>query len=468
MSQTVPETEFDASRLTPVERFLRIFTDIRPGEGSTGLMMFANVLLILCAYYFVKPLREGWLAVSTFEGLSSMELKAYSSFAQTVILVGVVAVYGRLVGRWSRSVLITRVTLFCMVNMLIFWPLQPNFLFGPLPGVGIIFYLWVGMFGVFVVAQFWAFAAGLYTDERGKRLLPMIAIGATSGAVVGAWLTNQLVGSGLVQTEYLLLVALVPLAASIALTRSADRRETGRTNPSDRERPKGRTGGALPLVFSTRFLLVVAVITLILNWVNTNGENLLFRIVQDMLTRDLSAKGITNPEEMLPHLREATTAFYGSFFFWVNLLALCMQALLASRLLKYGGFGAMFLMLPVIALVSYSAMLLIPLLAVVKWMKVAENSTDYSINNTARHVLWLPMSQEVTLKAKPTIDSLFVRAGDGLAALTVLLGVRVFTLPLKSYFLVNIVLVVVWLIGALWVIREHKSLSASQATEPVT
>ena len=430
--------------------------------------MFANVLLILCAYYLVKPLREGWLAVSTIEGLSSMELKAYSSFAQTVILLGVVAVYGRLVGLWSRSVLITRVTLFCMVNMLIFWPLQPNFLFGPLPGVGIIFYLWVGMFGVFVVAQFWAFAADLYTNERGKRLLPMIAIGATSGAVVGAWLTNQLVGSGLVRTEYLLLVALVPLSASIALTRSADRRETGRTNPSDLERPKKRTGGVLPLVFSTRFLLVIAIITLILNWVNTNGENLLFRIVQDTLRGDLSAKGITNPEEMTHHLRAATTVFYGSFFFWVNVFALCMQALLASRLLKYGGFGAMFLMLPVIALVSYSAMLLVPLLAVVKWMKVAENSTDYSINNTARHVLWLPMSQEITLKAKPTIDSLFVRAGDGLAALTVLLGVRVFTLPLESYALVSIVLVVVWLLGAIWVVREHKSLVASQATDPVT
>ena len=468
MSQTVPGTEFDASRLTLVERCLRVFTDIRPGEGRTGLMMFANVLLILCAYYFVKPLREGWLAVSTIEGLTKLELKAYSSFAQTVILVGVVVVYGRLVERWQRSVLITRVTLFCMVNMLIFWPLQPNFLFGPLPGVGIIFYLWVGMFGVFVVAQFWAFAADLYTEERGKRLLPMIAIGATSGAVVGAWLTNQLVGLGLVRTEYLLLVALVPLGASIVLMRSADRREGGRSDTSNRGRPKQQAGGAIPLVLGTRFLLVVAIITLILNWVNTNGENLLFQFVQDKLTGDLRAKGITSPDEILLRLREATTVFYGSFFLWVNLFALSMQALLASRLLKYGGFGAIFLMLPAIALVSYSAMLLIPLLAVVKWMKVAENSTDYSINNTARHVLWLPMSQEVTLKAKPTIDSLFVRAGDGLAALTVLLGVRVLTLPLKSYVVVNLVLVVIWLLGALWVVREHKTLSASQASKPVT
>ena len=114
MAQTDPAERHEALRLSPVERCLRIFTDIRPGEGRTGLLMFANVLLILCAYYFVKPLREGWLAVSTVEGLTAMELKAYSSFAQTVLLVGVVAAYGRLVGRWSRSVLITRSTLFCM------------------------------------------------------------------------------------------------------------------------------------------------------------------------------------------------------------------------------------------------------------------------------------------------------------------------------------------------------------------
>jgi len=29
------------------ERFLRMFTDVRPSEGSTAWMMFANVFLIL-------------------------------------------------------------------------------------------------------------------------------------------------------------------------------------------------------------------------------------------------------------------------------------------------------------------------------------------------------------------------------------------------------------------------------------
>ena len=168
--------------LSRTERLLRLFTEVKPGEGVTAVMMFVNVFLILLAYYFIKPLREGWIAVSDIEGLTKMEVKAYSSFAQSILLLFVVGWYARLADRWDRVTLFTRATLFCISNMVIFWFLQPHFFFDQLPLSGIIYYLWVGMFGVFVVAQFWTFCADVYTDERGKRMLPFIAIGATSGA----------------------------------------------------------------------------------------------------------------------------------------------------------------------------------------------------------------------------------------------------------------------------------------------
>jgi len=167
--------------LSVLERGLRLFTDIRSGEGLTGIVMFADVFLILCAYYFVKALRDGWIAVSEVAGLSQVELKAYTSFAQSLLLCGVVVTYARLSARWPRRTLITRVTLVCISNLVLFWLLQPGFLFTNLPGAGVAFYLWVGMFGVFVVAQFWTFAAGLFAGERGRRLLPPTAAGAPGG-----------------------------------------------------------------------------------------------------------------------------------------------------------------------------------------------------------------------------------------------------------------------------------------------
>ena len=115
-----------------------------------------------------------------------------------------------------------------------------------------------------------------------------------------------------------------------------------------------------------------------------------------------------------------------------------------------------------IALLSYSVMVVLPLLAVVRTTQAAVNATDYSINNTARHVLWLPMSQSVTFKGKPTVDTLFVRAGDGMAAVTVLLGVQLLSASIRTYLLLNVALTVVWLVAAVWVAREHGRMAASE------
>src|SRR5262245_51120831 len=248
------------TRLTLLERFLCLFTDVRPGEGVTALVMVANVFLILCSYYFLKPLRDGWIAISEIGGISTMEIKAYTSFAQGLFLIGAMSLYARMAGRWPRRDLIVRSTLFCMFVLLLFWVLRPGFLMAAVPGAGIAFYIWVGMFGVFVVSQFWAFAADLYTYERGERLLPLIAIGATAGAVAGSFLTSAILASGVLDSAGLLVVAALPLAVSIWLTTTADAHGLiGEWR--DAERPASAapaasgTTGALAVVMQHRYLL---------------------------------------------------------------------------------------------------------------------------------------------------------------------------------------------------------------------
>jgi AAA family ATP:ADP antiporter len=454
---------------------LCLFTEVKPGEGATAVMMFANVFLILLAYYFIKPLREGWIAISDIQGLTKMEVKAYSSFAQSLVLLFIVGWYARLADRWDRVTLFTRATLFCISNMVIFWFLQPNFFFEQLPLSGIVYYLWVGMFGVFVVAQFWTFCADVYTDERGRRMLPFIAIGATSGAAAGAWIVDKLVTSGAVPSQALLLLATVPLFVSIILVHIVEQREGNRTSPFDEVAGGDPDPGAIAekasiwsgakLVLLSRFLLLAALVTLLTNWVNTNGENLLFRVIQEALAVQAQQQGIAGDRSMLEFIRDGTTAFYGNFYFWVNIIALLLQAFVASRLLKYGGFAAILLILPVIALTSYTVMALLPVLAVVKVMKIAENATDYSLNNTSRHVLWLPVSSAMKFRGKPAIDTLYVRLGDGLAAVTVLVGVHLLVLTTKEFFIFNVILVLCWLVVGVLLVREHRHASLTRPAQ---
>jgi AAA family ATP:ADP antiporter len=256
------------------------------------------------------------------------------------------------------------------------------------------------------------------------------------------------------------------LAVSIALTRAVDSKEAvSRTAPPEEDvtPPAASPRGGLAMIATSRFLIAAAAITLLMNWVNTNGENLLYGVIVEFLQSEVAKKGLTDPGAIESFTKDGVAAFYGDFFTWVNSVALVLQALVASRLLKYGGFGAILLMLPVIALMSYAAMALVPVLIVIKMMKIAENSTDYSINNTARNVLWLPTTTEMKFKCKPAIDTVFVRLGDALAAATVWFGSNIIILSDRDYFMFNVVLVLIWLGGAIALVREHRKMTEANA-----
>jgi len=456
--------------LSKIEHFLRIFSDIRPGEGTTGIILLLNIFLVLAAYYLIKPVREGWLSVSVIKGLSKVEIKAYSSFGQSMVLLAVIPLYAHLVNRFSRRALLTCVTLFFSANLVIFWLLQPNFLPYQIPYVPIVFYLWVGIFSVTVVAQFWSFAADLYTNELGKRLFPLIGIGASAGAAFGAWFTQRFIRWAGREAFDLILLAIVPLVAALALSWLADYRETSssatdrrHSGPPVPEAPNST--GTFGLIFKHKYLLGVALLCLLINWVNTNGENILFRSVQEALYTQHVQDGLTDPASIARFVSSATTAFYGDLYFWVNLSGLLMQAFLVSRLIRYAGFASALLFTPVVSFFSYALIATFPLLSVIRISKIAENSSNYSVNNTAKHILWLPLSPSIIYKAKIAVDTFFTRMGDGLAALTVLVGTQIISLSLKEFMLFNVILASIWTLVAVAVVRENRRLLLARSLE---
>lgn len=444
---------------TPLERFLRLFANVQPREGATACILIANIFLILAAYYLIKPVREGWLAVSVLKGFSSLEVKAYSAFGQSILLFLVMPGYAALATRWTRRQLIVRVGAFFAVLLLCFWISQPGLLLDRVPYAGLVFYMFVGVFSVTLVAQFWSFASDLYGQERGKRLFPLVAIGASAGAVFGSWIGESLIRSGVFQAFDLILCALIPLCAAIALASWSDRRGTYGV-PGERTlnrwaeaaAPEGE--GPYGLIVRYRYLTATAAMTLIFSWVVASGDNILFGFVQQMLHEEYAVA--TGSLEDYQHLiNAATTAFYGNLYFWINLIGLLLQAFVVSRILRYAGFGWLILATPIVSLAAYASMLFAPLLGLIKVMKIAENSSNYSVNNTARHILWLPTTKEMLYQAKPTIDTLFVRLGDGMAALTVLVGTRVIALDIMNFVVINIGLVMAWLALALYLRQEH-------------
>ena len=149
---------------------------------------------------------------------------------------------------------------------------------------------------------------------------------------------------------------------------------------------------------------------------------------------------------------------YADFFFYVNVVGVLLQTFVVSRLVKWLKLPAAFLFLPVLALGTACIFAFVPIVALAKAGKTAENATDYSLNNTLRQMLWLVTSPDMKYKAKQVVDTFCVRIGDVCSALSVYLAVDVLGFSVPRFAWLSIVLAAMWIGLALAIGRVYHGL----------
>jgi AAA family ATP:ADP antiporter len=426
-----------------LERLLSVFGDVRAGEGGTALLLFLNAVIMMGLYYILKPIREG-LILSGFGAV----IKSYSSAAQALLFIAVVPAYGAFAARVNRVWLLSGMTLFFISNLAAF-----VLALGIGMRVGVVFYIWFGIFNFMVVSQFWAFANDVYTEEQGRRLFPIVGVGASAGAVLGTVLTASVFNP--MSNAALMILASVLLLVFIALVVWVNGRETASRGAKGTrtQEPLSREGG-FGLVVRDRYLLLIAVHILLLNLVNTVGEFILGKLFLQHAIEQVGAG---------EDFREARSLFirtmYGTFFGWVNSIGLAIQALLVSRFIKKLGIRGSLFIGPIVSLAAYGVSAARPVLDVVRVAKTGENANDYSTNNTVRQALFLPTSREAKYKAKAAIDTFFARTGDALQAVVVFAGTSL-AFGLSAFAVVNVAIVGVWFLVVAGIARQHRRLTA--------
>jgi AAA family ATP:ADP antiporter len=438
---------------TPVERALRVVTDVRAGEAPLTLTLALNVFLLLTAYYIIKPVREALVLALD----SGAEYKSYMSAVIALALLGAVPAYARFVDKVPRLRLVVGVTLFFASHLVLFYaasliePVRRN--------MGLVFFVWVGIFNMMVVAQLWSFANDLFDEDQGKRLFALVALGASLGAALGSkiagWLVEPIgVYALLLVSAGILLVCACLFVVSERLSVSFRTRHS--LAPTASRAAKPRPTGAFALVIRHRYLLAIALFTLVFSWANTNGEYMFGKLVK-AAANDAVKNGSLQPDGIGTFIGHA----YADFFFAVNVLGVLLQAFVVSRVTRYGGTGPGLFVLPLITLVDGLAVFAMPALAVLRIGKTLENATDYSLNNTVRQMLWLPTSKEMKYKAKQAVDTFFVRVGDVASALLVYVGAGLLSWSVRGFALANVVLAAVWIFFAWRIRREGRRLEAA-------
>lgn len=467
-----------------LDRFLGIFTEVRAGEGGLALAMTSLVFLLLTAYYMMRPVRK---ALILQEGTAEHESYLYAAMA--FLLFFLVQGYAKLVSRYERTRLISVVTSIFIACLIAFWILSRV----GVPYLGYAFFVWLGIFAVMVVAQFWSYANDVYSNEAGKRLFPIVGFGALFGALVGSDIADRLLQ--FIGVFEMLLPAAALLGACIVLTNLISLKVWGRRQIrvsqssledwlQERKERKEREKLALGLLKEHRYLGYIALMVATLNLVNTTGEYIMGSLVEDygaeqvgLAVAEATAAGanlqfkgrdLGDPQSVEAQARfEQSTIghFYSGFYRWQNLLGMFLQLFVVSRLVKFGGVKAGLYWLPIIALGTYGLIVFLPLLQFVRIGKVFENASDYSINKTSREMLFLPTTRDVKYKAKQAVDSLFHRVGDVCHALLVFVGTTFLALDARGFALIMVLIVGGWFFLVRGIVKEHHEIEAGKRPE---
>ena len=446
---------------TALDRLLGLAADVHAGEGLTALLLAFNGFLLLAAYYTIRPLRSALLLpvqVSLPGGgvMSGSEITSYLGAAFAALFLVIVPLYSAIASKVNRIRLINFVSLFFVATLIGFFFVGQAELFPAI--VAVAFFLWMGVFNLMVIAQFWSFANDLYTVEQGKRLFAIVGFGGSVGAIAGALIATTLTPRLGVMT--MMLVGAGQLLIALALSNIVHVRDHRRQpeavadSESAREETLGKTGG-FKLVLSQRYLLLIGLLTLTVNIVNTNGNYILNETLARMARATITAGaggGLTE--------RDIIASFMGGTDFWQNVLSMAIQFFLVSRIFKYMGIGGALFILPTLALGSYGIFAFAPVLAFIRLTKIAENATDYSIQNTVRRALFLPTSREAKYKALQAVETFFWRSGDMLSSVVVFVFIRSLEFSVRGFALVNIAIIAIWFVLAVKLARENRRLTA--------
>src|SRR4051794_4450622 len=98
-----------------LDRVLSVFTEVRPGEGTTAVLMLVNIFLLLICYSIIKIVREPLILLG-----GGAEVRSYTAAGQAIVLMAFVPFYGWFASRVNRIRLLVGVTLFFVINIELF------------------------------------------------------------------------------------------------------------------------------------------------------------------------------------------------------------------------------------------------------------------------------------------------------------------------------------------------------------
>ncbi|MFO7893112.1 MAG: cyclic nucleotide-binding domain-containing protein [Longimicrobiales bacterium] len=416
--------------MTILDRLLPDYPEDQKAERHQLLGLMGMFFLVVTAVGILKPVRNS-LALS---GLGDGEF--YRVYLVSAVVLLFVPFYNRLADRVGWGALVPAMAVFFGLNLVVFR-------FAYTEGstlLGLVFYGWYDLFAAALVTQFFVATQLLLNARSAKSAYPLVIGGGALGAMLGGGIAGFLAEA--IGTPNLLLlgaVCILGFGLGIPLVWPGEEiTAVQRQRSRGVRRKETLSKGEVRRLLGNSHVRLIAVSVLIV-----------------VLAKQLVDYEFNTLTKQIFVTEDAVTEFQG----YVNLATqwLPLVSVVALRpLLKRWGLGAIVFILP--GLIFLSSFVAAAFFSI--WTVIAVRTSDtmfrYSAERASREILYVPIPEEIKLKAKTYIDVGVEKGlGKALAAGVIALLVEVLHLGLEQIAWVVVAMAAAWVGITILVRREY-------------
>ena len=425
------------STSNPISRVLKRVSKIEAHEVNATLSSFLFVVILMSAYYILRPVRDAM--ASDWSDAEVSWLWTINFFISTAV----VALYGVAVSRFRFQLLVPTVYGFFALTFVVFYVAASGSVDRIL--IDKAFYVWVSVFSLLHISVFWSFMSDLFNKEQAGRLFGIIAAGASVGGLIGPAIPSFFSES--LGTDNLMLIASgmlllpIPIIFYLQSLKSSELYNEDFISQNAPAKIGGNPFAGFKLFFSNPYLLAIALFI----FLYTGISSFVYFELKNLLA------DFSRPER---------TAVWAQMDLAVNTLSIATGLFATGRIMSKFGMPVTIALVPVLICIGLIVIAISPVMAVVVGLQILRRAGNYAVTRPAREMLFTRVDRETRFKAKPVIDIVAYRGGDTIMAwlftgLTQGLG-----LGLASVALVGAGIAALWTLVALylgrWFERDDK------------
>jgi len=381
------------SNNNPISKFLKKVSKIEAHEVNATLSSFLFVVVLMSAYYILRPVRDAM--ASDWSDAEVSWLWTINFFISTAV----VALYGIAVSRFRFQLLVPTVYGFFALTFVVFYVAASASADRVL--IDKAFYVWVSVFSLLHISVFWSFMSDLFNKEQAGRLFSIIAAGASVGGLIGpsipSFFSESLGTDNLMLIARVMLLIPIPIIFYLQSLKSSELHNVDLSADNTRAAIGGNPFAGFKMFFSNPYLLAIALFI----FLYTGISSFIYFELKNLLA-DFS--------------RAERTAIWAQMDLAVNALSIATGLFATGRIMSKFGMPVTIALVPVLICIGLIVVAISPVMAVVVGLQIVRRAGNYAVTRPAREMLFTRVDRETRFKAKPVIDIVAYRGGDTLMA----------------------------------------------------